>query len=95
MAEVCPGCGSKRFYFVQEVTEYHLFDVRDDGGVDLEELAETVPGNSSYKLWCEFCGKTFTVSEILEMRQKGYAPIGGGGGHGRSDLPHGQGGGGN
>lgn len=32
--------------------------------------------------------------DLEDGEQKGYDPIGGGGGHGRSDLPYGQGGGG-
>lgn len=30
----------------------------------------------------------------VRREQEGYDPVGGGGGHGRSDLPHGMGGGG-
>lgn len=63
----CPGCGSKRFYFVQDVTEYHLISsISLNCGVELACLHDAVPSNDGYKLWCEDCNKEFTEEECIQ-----------------------------
>lgn len=42
----------------------------------------------------ETCAEDCPCFEVPDVEGGGYDPIGGGGGHGRSDLPYGMGGGG-
>jgi len=68
MMQLCPKCNSARFYYVQEVTEYHLVEVvYDDGNVDLGLLDDTKAHDDDYKLQCEDCEWSGTTAEFLEL----------------------------
>ena len=53
----CPNCGSKNYFYVQTVKEYHTF-IKTPYGVELISLDEAVPESDSDSLYCEDCEHT-------------------------------------
>jgi len=64
----CPQCNSE-VYYVQDVTEYHSFDLldNDDDFVDLIALVDSVPNNDKgYRLHCSQCPNQPTMTELRQ-----------------------------
>jgi predicted nucleic-acid-binding Zn-ribbon protein len=56
MAVKCPKCGNEKFFYVQDVTEYHTIEAVQEGGfVDLECLVESYP-DETFHFHCDTCG---------------------------------------
>jgi hypothetical protein len=71
VAVQCPNCGSFRFYYVQETTEYYTIDaIYEEGNVDLLALHDTFP-KDDFHFFCEDCGNDYSVKEYFDrLNQK-------------------------
>lgn len=65
----CPKCGSERFFYAQETTEYHFIEHIEEDFVDLGGLDEAV-NHDGYTLFCDGCNWEGDTEQYFLLKQE-------------------------